>query len=469
MIELGLQRISQLLAKTPLSWRAIHVAGTNGKGSICAYISSMLDVYNKSDLRQRTQQSMLRHGRFTSPHLVDRWDCISIDQQPIRGSVFHEVENEVLERNKREAIGASEFELLTATAFEIFNREQIDIGVVEVGMGGRLDATNILGQTGDMYLGDAAKFRPLPLVTAISSIGLDHKDFLGDTLEAIAREKAGIIKEGVPVVYDCSSDKEVIDVIREVAADNACPIGTWKVDPTVPGIADFREYAFEFNHELDHYKRYARLNVPLHVQSNLYLAFYASWTALRQLHRLLLEHKSTINEMHDLAMAMAMVSKTTDFPGRQQVISVEKLTGRKEDVLLDGAHNAQSAVALASAVERVRSQHVMSCPVTWVIAASSSKDPNDILSPLLQDGDAVFGVEFGPVDGMPWVKPFAASDLLEAAKAVVSSPESLDVHNCGTDVLSALKAASRKAGRGPLVIAGSLYLVGDVLRLLRDR
>jgi len=106
MIELGLQRISRLLSKTHLPWRAIHVAGTNGKGSICVYISGMLEVYNDSPLRLAKKQPRIRHGRFTSPHLIDRWDCISINQKPVSSALFHEIEKKVLQRNAREEINA---------------------------------------------------------------------------------------------------------------------------------------------------------------------------------------------------------------------------------------------------------------------------------------------------------------------------------------------------------------------------
>src|SRR6187402_3404456 len=128
MIELGLARISRLLSFTPQPWKAIHVAGTNGKGTICAYLSAMLHA------------SGVRCGRFTSPHLIDRWDCITINEQTVRESVFREAEDLVLERNRKLDIAATQFELLTASAFEVFAKEKVEMGVVEVGLGGKLDA-----------------------------------------------------------------------------------------------------------------------------------------------------------------------------------------------------------------------------------------------------------------------------------------------------------------------------------------
>ena len=456
MIELGLQRISRLLAKTPLPWRAVHVAGTNGKGSICAYVSGMLDVYNTSKWRTCKDQSILKHGRYTSPHLIDRWDCITINQRTVSFSVFKEVEEQVFERNDKERIGASEFELLTATAFEIFTREKVGVAVVEVGMGGRLDATNVIGQTDDIEMSQGSSitdFRPPPLVTAISSIGLDHQAFLGSTLEQITQEKAGIIKPGALVVYDDSNDPKVKDTIRAVATAKRSPI--IETDPLLdtPFLKD----------------------APHHVRQNANVAFNTTWTALQSLGLVPVDPTNISRQQGRDALNLEALAKdmlrpvgTALYPGRQQLVSIQHLTERKGDILLDGAHNAQSAHALASGIQRLGLRKSEGSNVTWVLAASDSKDAKEILAPLLRDGDTVFAVEFAPVDGMPWVKALPASTLLDAAKAVVPQPESLSVHDCRTNVLSALRAGSQKADGGPMVVAGSLYLVGDVLRLIRS-
>jgi len=483
MINLGLQRIARLLANTKLTWDPIHVAGTNGKGSICAYISSMLDAYNKtesvcetsSDEVESCPKRELRHGRFTSPHLIDRWDGIVINQQPVSFSIFDEVEQAVLRRNQRHEIGASQFEIMTATAFEIFEREKLDVGVVEVGLGGRLDATNILGQPRDVSEADLrTHYSPLPLVTAIGSIGLDHQTFLGNSLEAIAREKAGIIKPGVPVVYDSANDPRVVKVIREVAQANKCAAGafyensrdslSFQLGQAAAGSGT--HIGIHSDRYPARYKEIRPSTLASPMKNNLDVAFHATCAALMQLRPWLLSAETKMDDIMEVAPEMVKAALATPFPGRQQKLSIEKLTGRAENVLLDGAHNAQSATALAKTVRFLRGKSPK-IPVTWLIAASDSRDPKDILVPLLRNGDAVFAVQFGPVDGMPWVKPASTSSLLSAAKASVSNADSLSTHDCGSDVLAALRAASHQADGGPLVIAGSLYLVGDVLRLLR--
>ena len=198
MIELGLGRISRLLKDIPIAWRAIHVAGTNGKGSVCSYASAMLNA------------GSIKCGRFTSPHLIDRWDCITINDRVVDQRLFCQVEDVVKSRDQKNGIKASEFELLTATAFEIFNHEKVEVGVVEVGLGGRNDATNVLQD---------------PLVTVITKIGKDHQSFLGNSLEEIAYQKAGIMKQNVACLVDGSNEGSVIDVLKQNAKESqAAPL-----------------------------------------------------------------------------------------------------------------------------------------------------------------------------------------------------------------------------------------------------
>lgn len=460
MIELGLQRISRLLSKTHLPWRAIHVAGTNGKGSICVYVSAMLDAYNKSTYRKQMDRPAIRHGRFTSPHLVDRWDCISIDQKPVSSALFHEIESRVLLRNTAESINASEFELLTATAFEIFTHENVDIGVIEVGMGGRLDATNILGKPVDSESSSPSPpaIRAKPLVTAIAKIGLDHQSFLGSTLQAIAAEKAGILKSQVPLVYDTSNPPEVLETFESMAKE---------VDAPTPLLADLnlppsklmqQTLPPPIRADTSSNPTQTETSTPLHTKQNTAVALHTTLLALSQLSLIPSPPPSSL-----LTTLLSVPSQTT-FPGRLQNLNLQPLTGRTRPVLLDGAHNAQSAAVLAEAAGKLRDN----CPITWVLAASDSKDVKELLSPLLLPGDSVFAVEFGPVEGMPWVKAMASRRVLEAARDVVGLGGLAEGWAFGKDVVAGLRKASEAARWGPMVIAGSLYLVGGVLRALRE-
>ncbi|KAJ5570483.1 uncharacterized protein N7459_009913 [Penicillium hispanicum] len=411
MIELGLSRVSRLLQQTPLSWKAIHIAGTNGKGSISAYLSHLLSTEG------------VRCGRFTSPHLIDRWDCITIGERVVQESLFRQIEDQVKLRDQTLGIGASEFELLTATAFEIFNHERVEVGVVEVGMGGRLDATNILSDV---------------LVSVIAKIGMDHQAFLGSTIEEIAREKAGILKSGVPCVVDNTNTASVIETlsnrVRELGVE-ATFISPEEAGEQLPPLADlFREL------DLEH-----------HQKENMCCAIAALRLALPK--------------VRPGADAFSLVPHLADvkWPGRLETLSLQPLVPRDEAVLLDGAHNPQSADVLGLYVDRkLRPQ---SANVTWVIAASSGKDLAGVFRSIIKPGDNVATVEFGLVDGMPWVMPTNAAEL---ASTISSIPEIGRVGSFEGDLFPGIKWASEVAQGGPLVIAGSLYLISDVHRLLRE-
>lgn len=411
MIELGLSRVSRLVQQSPLTWKAIHIAGTNGKGSISAYLSHILSSEG------------IRCGRFTSPHLIDRWDCITIGERVVKESLFRQIEDEVKRRDQTLGIGASEFELLTATAFEIFNHEQVEIGVVEVGMGGRLDATNILNNV---------------LVSVIAKIGMDHQAFLGSTIEEIAAEKAGILKSGVPCVVDATNEAAVIDTISKRAQDlkiDASFVSPSKVEEQLPPLAQL----------------FRKLDLEPHQQENMCCAV----SALRL----------SLSKIRPETDAFSLLPRLADvkWPGRLETISLQSLISRTEPILLDGAHNSQSAEVLGKYVNRKLRPD--SGSVTWVIAASSGKDLAGVFQAIIRPGDHVATTEFGPVEGMPWVTPTNASEL---AGAIRSIPEIGRVQEFEGDLLPAIKWAGEVADGRPLVIAGSLYLVSDVHRLLRD-
>ncbi|KAI1308509.1 folylpolyglutamate synthase-like protein [Xylaria venustula] len=403
MIELGLARITALLKNTPQTWKAIHVAGTNGKGSICAYLNAML------------RASRVSCGRFTSPHLVDRWDCITINDNPVSEAKFNHFEQLVKRRNDEQRLQASEFELLTATAFEIFEAEKVEFGVVEVGLGGRLDATNALHHK---------------TVTIISKIGLDHQSFLGNTLEEIALQKAGIIRPKVPCVVDASNSPSVVDVIRSHANSLDASLSL----AALPSNG----FAGKLGEQLE----------P-HQQQNLLCAYEAFHLAYPG-------YTMSKDELFS-------VGATAVWPGRLQSVDIRKITGRTKPILLDGAHNPQSADVLSAFVEkRLR---VQGKPVTWVISASAGKDISEILKLLLRDGDNVATVEFGPVDGMPWVRPTTSATILQTINDIGISLSAQ--HDAQADVVKGLDWASEISHDGPLVIAGSLYLVSDILKRLQ--
>jgi dihydrofolate synthase/folylpolyglutamate synthase len=188
-IKLGLhniERLLKLLQNPEEKFTSIHIAGTNGKGSTSSFIASILS------------SSGYKVGLYTSPHLVDFTERIRINGAPIsRERVVEYVE---ILRDEINLLRATFFEVTTAIAFKYFADEKVDFAVVEVGLGGRLDSTNVIK----------------PAVSVITTVSFDHMDVLGEAIEQIAFEKAGIIKEGVPCVTGCE-DEKVLDVIKKVA------------------------------------------------------------------------------------------------------------------------------------------------------------------------------------------------------------------------------------------------------------
>lgn len=394
MIELGLSRITRLLQNTPQTWKAIHVAGTNGKGSTCAYLSAMLHAAGRSC------------ARFNSPHFIDRWDCLTVNEKPVSQTSFLDAEQSVKKRDQSRQVGATEFELLTATAFEVMNREHVEFGIIEVGMGGLLDATN------------AMKHKAL---TVITKIGLDHQFLLGDTIEDIALQKAGIMRNAVPCIVDQTNQPSVLRVVEE----HAKQVGAQLIfPPLIPELlAKFQPHQVQ--------------NIAGALMALRLVCPKEDWSLERWV--------SVINSAH--------------LPGRLQ-----RLDSQGKPLLLDGAHNVQSANVLAEYVNKHLREGDGQQPVTWVLAASAGKDVSGILKVLLKPNDHVTAVTFGPVDGMPWVKPQDPSDILGAARECGAITYQSDA---GAGVETVVKGALGK--ERPVVVAGSLYLVSDFLRAHREK
>ncbi|KAL6707943.1 folylpolyglutamate synthase [Coniothyrium glycines] len=431
MIQPGLERIAKLLQQASFPWRSIHVAGTNGKGSICHLASSLLT------------HRRIKTGRFTSPHLVDRWDCISIDNEVVDESLFRKVEAHYTNLSLQKNINASSFEILTATAFHIFTESRVDIGVVEVGLGGKLDATNILDNQ---------------IVSVISKIGRDHEGFLGNSLEEIAKHKAGILRPKVPYIVNPSNEMNVKNVITQYAQE------IWAGTQLNDQNANMREL-----YHMDNWKRLNKTLLPFQ-RDNAILAILAVKQAARAL---------KFNYHNDkLATHLVSYVRHKSHAGRQQYVPVPAIFGSESQrrVLVDGAHNPDAAKELSSLVAKTERRrqttgdrplskgHVR--PVTWVLAMTEGKDSKQYLEQLLEPHDNVVATTYGPVDGMPWVKPMDPQQLLDKAQSIHSGIMGITVTE--PDPLRALSAAKALAGYDhSIVLTGSLYLIGDFHRSLR--
>nr|WP_199332235.1 folylpolyglutamate synthase/dihydrofolate synthase family protein [Fischerella sp. FACHB-380] len=397
----------------------IHVAGTNGKGSVCAYISSVLT------------EAGYRTGRYISPHLVDWTERICINQQPISSKKFCKLLQEVKAAISPNDDSPTQFEVITAAAWLYFAQEKVDVAVVEVGLGGRLDATNVCEQ---------------PLITVITSISREHWQRLGPTVADIAREKAGILKPGCPaVIGPLPPDAE--QVVRSRVLELQCPIYTPQPARQIAG--GWAEYERLVSGEKDHPIKY-----PLPLQGQIQLTNSA--IALCALE--ILQQKGW--QISEQAIINGMAK--TQWPGRMQWIN-----WKNYKLLLDGAHNPAAAQVLRNYVDILLNPREADISpffdtpskigVTWVMGMLSTKDHQEIFQALLRPNDQLYLV---PVPNHSSANP---EELAKLARDIC--PE-LSICNTFPDVTSALEAAFSSTD-DLVVLCGSLYLIGHFLKELR--
>jgi dihydrofolate synthase / folylpolyglutamate synthase len=405
-VHLGLDRIVNLLAnlgnphhQVPI----IHVAGTNGKGSVCAYLSSVLT------------EAGYRTGRYTSPHLVDWTERICLNEQPISSEELSQLFQQVQAVIQPNEESPTQFEVITAAAWLYFAQQKVDVAVVEVGLGGRLDATNVCLQ---------------PLVTIVTSISREHWQQLGPTVADIAREKAGILKAGCPVVVG-SLPADAQDVVRSRALELECPIFT--PQPAREIATGWAEYQTIQNSK--------SIKYPLPLVGQIQLTNSALAIAALEI----LQQSSW--QISEEAIINGMAK--TQWPGRMQWT-----TWNNHKLLLDGAHNTAAAEVLRDYVDSLET--VKHKPITWVMGMFADKDHADIFAALLRPGDRLFLV---PIPIEPWPGRTSANLQELASLAYTLCPE-LGDRQIHPDLFTALKTATTD---NLIVVCGSLYLVGDFL------
>jgi dihydrofolate synthase/folylpolyglutamate synthase len=406
---LGLDRITRLLARIGNPHLhlppAIHVAGTNGKGSTCAFLRAAIEA-----------AGMTAHV-YASPHLVRFNERIRLAGTLIQDAVLAQLLEEVLDAGGD--IGASFFEVTTAAMFLAFSRTPADACVIEVGLGGRLDATNVL---------------PAPAACAIAQLGIDHQSFLGDTIEAIAAEKAGIAKFGVPLVT-MHYDPPVAQCIAAAAATAQAPLFVAGIDWDFSVLGDRLHYR-DARGELE--TALPALAGP-HQPGNLALSI----AALRHQRRILLP-----DSVFGRAAAMAR------WPARMQRLSdgpLTRLLPSSGELWLDGGHNEAAARSVSVALAAIAGER----PVHLILGMLANKDAEGLLAPLAPHTSSLTAV---PVPGHAHHSP---EDLVDTARR-------LGIREVATagDVPGAL-AQFAHATRNPdpiVLVLGSLYLAGEVLR-----
>ncbi|MBP0020184.1 MAG: bifunctional folylpolyglutamate synthase/dihydrofolate synthase [Cyanobacteria bacterium SBLK] len=394
-INLGLERIDRLLSnlgnphhRVPI----VHVAGTNGKGSVCAYLSSVLT------------EAGYKIGRYISPHLVSWTERICINEKEIEIEKLSATIEEVINAISSES-PPTQFEIFTAAAWLYFARERVDIAIMEVGLGGRLDATNVC---------------PSPLVTIITSISREHWQILGDTVAEIAIEKAGILKANCPAVMGkLPPDPE--RAIAEKVKQLKCP-AIW-VEPAekIPeGKAKYNNIEYE---------------LPL--LGDIQLTNSAIAIAALQI----LQQQGWNISRESISNGIAK----TRWLGRLQWTQWQQ-----KKMLVDGAHNPAAAQILRQYVD------TLNVPIAWVLGILATKDQKGILEALLRPRDRLYLV---PVPNKEYTEP---QKLAKIAREVCPNLLSCQTH---LELFLALEQATNNDSL--VVLGGSLYLVGYFLEKMR--
>jgi len=405
---LGLRRVRLLLERMgnpQKNLKFIHVAGTNGKGSTCAMLSHALCAAG------------YKTGLYISPFVLDFRERIQIDNQMIEPEEF--AQSATLVKEHWEALDSqgetpSEFETLVACAFDYFLRKQVEVVVLEVGMGGRLDATNIIDT---------------PLVSVITSLGMDHIEYLGNTIAAIAFEKCGIIKSGGVTVCYPEQEADAMEVIRERCAQEGNPLFA----PRTPQIEEKDFFGTKMVYDG------LALQVPLtgaHQVKNAATAL----TALKVLG----ERGFPVSD-DAIQRGFAGVF----FPARLEVI------GRDPLIILDGAHNQSGAQVLVAALRMLKGKRIH-----VVMGMLSNKDVTGLLGEILPLCESLTAL---PVAGAPMGLGLPPERLAEFAKPFCNQIYIAE------DPKTGVHAAYARCGKDDtLLVCGSLYLASEVRPMLLD-
>ncbi len=423
-IRLGLGRVTALLRAMGDPQREVRgalVAGTNGKGSVIALAGSAL------------RAAGYRIGETPKPHLVTYRERIVVDGRPIDATTFARLVDEAIpaaDRIARRLGPPTEFELLTAVMFRHFADAELDLALVEVGLGGRLDATNAW---------DGG-------VAVLTNVGLDHTDRLGPTIAAIAREKAAIVKRGNLAVT--GTDGEALAILRRRCARLGVPL---IVAPPAPVLGWTRD----------------ALTVELPGLGAVDLGLRGRHQAANAaVADALLDALAAAGIASVPAEARRRGYATATWAGRLEL--VEGPGGR--EVLLDGAHNPDGAAALATALDDLRphlagGRDTPAAPLTLVWAAMADKDVEGVLRALAVSPTLAGARIVCTAPDLPRALPAAA--LADLWRAVLPTAQVETALSPEAAVARALAAGGSHA-RGPVVVAGSLYLVGAARAVLVD-
>jgi len=411
-IKLGLENATEFLSRigNPQNdFRSIHVTGTNGKGSVCAFTSEILRRHG------------LQVGLYTSPHLVDFRERIKINDQEISEDDVVRLATELRGHMESMASETSEkqltfFEFTTGLAFRYFSEQKVDLVVAEVGMGGRLDATNVLR----------------PDVAAITRIGLEHTNYLGATISEIAREKAGIIKEGTNVIT-CERKPEALSVIRNTCDKKGVRLRRIDSDFEIDNVTQsLRGTNFD----------YAGVRAIDALRTRLVGKYQAENAA------------AAVAIIEELATRGIPVSdeeirkglEETKWPGRLDIISEKPL------VIFDGSHNPDGVATTVKVLDDLKVT-----PLTYVLGCMDDKDARGIVRAMVPSASKIICTQSRYKRALP------ADKLAAIVREEFRGPQEKIEHS--KDAFG--EGIYNISGEG-LCVIGSLYLVGEAIQWWKE-
>ncbi|ORX58233.1 FolC bifunctional protein [Hesseltinella vesiculosa] len=433
-MEFGLERIEGLLqhiGRPHDRLRAIHVAGTNGKGSVCAFVAQVL------------LQAGYSVGRFNSPHLVSPNDTIQINGQPISLDLYTSTMAQMTQRDQQHGVGASSFEQLVAAAFYLFDQHNLDFVVVEVGLGGLLDATNVL---------------TAPVMTIITMLGFDHVAILGGTMPEIAAAKGGIIKPFCPLVVAPQPDPIATQSLVTLAQERKAPYFLMEqarvtMDTTAPSCSD-NSIDQRFHLEGSPPSGPVSIDYAVRLQGD-----YQKENSATAMVALLWLRQLGVVAVDDATLYQGMLQ--TRWPGRLDWFPLTDPSLCFDQILVDGAHNDSACLALRAYVDQTMCRLARS-RVLWIIGITQGKTVDAMISTLAAKDDCILTVPFSQPESMPWISCVDPQVLADTANT--HSPPRAVAH---ASLANALASASNiyTPGKDLVVLCGSLYLVADLYRL----
>ena len=390
-IELGLERIEEilkLLGNPQDNFKIIHIAGTNGKGSVCAITAKILECAG------------FKTALYTSPHLVEYTERLKINGKDISKDDFAKYLTLTIETADKNGIKLTEFEILTAAAFKYFSDRKVDYALFETGLGGRFDATNVSSKN--------------KILSVITSISIDHKNILGNTIEKIAFEKAGIIKKNIPTIV--SEENKGFQVIKEQAVKLNSPLFTPKDKVKI-------EFQRNKNYAVFKDKKYEFSLLGLFQKENLELVFEIC-KCLK------------INEI-----AIEQGLKNVQWNSRFQFI-------RDKNLLIDGAHNEGAAKVLRKSLDF----YFASQNRSFIFGAMNTKEYQKVAKILFRSEDTVYFYKFKDKRAISF----------EDFKVCCKNAKEISSEYIEKEIL-------KQVQNDRITIAcGSFYVAGEIIKLIQN-